>query len=36
MGNPPLPPKRRVTVPMMIIGFVAGVLSVILVIRYFF
>jgi hypothetical protein len=36
MGSPPLPPKRPITVPMMIIGFVAGVVSVILVIRYFF
>ena len=36
MGVPPAPPKRSVTVPMMIIGFVAGVVTVILVLRYFF
>ena len=36
MGVPPVPPKRSITVPMMIIGFVAGVVTVILVVRYFF
>lgn len=29
-------PKRPVTVPMMIIGFVAGVITVVVVMRYFF
>ena len=28
--------KRSITVPMMIIGFVAGVITVILIVRYFF
>jgi hypothetical protein len=35
MVDPGLPPKRSVTTPMMIVGFVAGVLTVILVVRYF-
>jgi hypothetical protein len=30
------PPKRSVTVPMMIIGFVAGVVTVIMIVRHFF
>jgi hypothetical protein len=30
---PPPPGKRNITVPMMIIGFVAGVVTVVLVIR---
>lgn len=35
MTLPDPPQKRSATVPMMIVGFVAGVLSVILVLRYF-
>ena len=30
------PPKRSITVPTMIIGFVAGVLTVILIVRYLY
>ena len=30
------PEKRSITVPMMIIGLVAGVITVIVVVRYFF
>jgi hypothetical protein len=36
MAVPPASPRRPITVPMMIIGFVAGVVTVILVLRYFF
>ena len=35
MTNPGLPPKRSSTTAMMIVGFVAGVLTVILVVRIF-
>jgi hypothetical protein len=31
-----VPPKRNVTGPMMVIGFVAGVLTVILIVRYLY
>ena len=30
------PPGRSATVPMMIIGFIAGVVTVIVVVRYLF
>ena len=30
------PEKRSITVPMMILGFVAGVLTVVFIVRYFF
>lgn len=30
------PPKRSLSTPMMIVGFVAGVITVLLVVRYFF
>jgi hypothetical protein len=33
MTTPQRPEKRAVTVPMMIIGFVAGILTVVLIIR---
>jgi hypothetical protein len=36
MTPPSLPTKRSVTVPMMIIGFVAGVVTIVLVVRYLF
>ena len=36
MTLPPAPPKRPITTPMMVIGFVAGVVTVILIVRYFF
>lgn len=36
MSVPPTREERSITVPMLIIGFVAGVLTVVLVIRYFF
>lgn len=36
MSAPPPPPRRSITVPMMILGFIAGVLTVILVVRHFF
>jgi len=35
-NGPPAPPKRPITKAMMIIGFVAGVVTVVLVARYFF
>ncbi len=35
MTAPP-PEKRSITVPMMIIGFVAGVITVVIAARYFF
>jgi len=36
MGVPPMPPKRPITAPMLIIGFVAGVITVVMVVHYFF
>jgi hypothetical protein len=35
MTDPGLPPKRSSTTAMMIVGFAAGVLTVILAVRYF-
>ena len=35
MTAPP-PEERSIPVPMMIIGFVAGVITVVVVVRYFF
>ncbi len=32
----PSPERRSITTPMMIIGFVAGVITVLLVLRYVF
>jgi len=32
----PPPEKRSITKPMMILGFVAGVLTVVLIVRLFF
>ena len=34
--SPPAPPKRPITKAMMIIGFVAGIVTVVLVVRYVF
>jgi hypothetical protein len=36
MTPPPTQRKRSITTPMAIIGFVAGVVSVIIIVRYFF
>ena len=36
MNSSQLPPKRSISVAMAIIGFVAGVLTVIVIVRYFF
>jgi hypothetical protein len=33
---PPPPRKRSVTVPMLIIGFVAGIITVVLLVRLLF
>lgn len=36
MTAPPPPSKRPIGVPMMIIGFVAGVITAVFIVRYFF
>ena len=35
MNLPPASPRRSITIPMMVIGFVAGVLTIVILVRYF-